>query len=112
MAKVRSSVVAYRSRPTRGSPLKPADPPVRAKLFANGRSQAVRLPKEFRMPGREVRISKEGDRVILEPVTDVPRTAKGWPIGFWERIDAIGQGDDFPDVEPMPVRFLDVADQP
>ena len=28
------------------------------------------------------------------------------------RIDAIGQGDDFPDVEPMPVRFLDVADQP
>ena len=30
--------------------------------------QAVRLPKEFRMPGKEVRVSREGDRVILEPV--------------------------------------------
>ena len=39
-----------------------------AKLFKTGRSQAVRLPKEFRMPGTEVRIRKEGNRVILEPL--------------------------------------------
>ena len=39
-----------------------------AKLFMHGRSQAVRLPKEFRMPGKEVRVSRDGDRVILEPV--------------------------------------------
>src|SRR5450432_3711440 len=36
----------------------------RAKLFKHGRSQAVRLPKEFRLPGDEVRVSKVGDRVI------------------------------------------------
>ena len=36
-----------------------------AKLFSNGRSQAVRLPAEFRFEGKEVYISKEGDRVIL-----------------------------------------------
>jgi len=41
-----------------------------AKLFMNGRSQAVRLPKEFRMPGKAVRISRQGNKVILEPIED------------------------------------------
>ena len=36
-----------------------------AKLFINGRSQAVRLPKEFRFEGSEVYIRKLGDKVIL-----------------------------------------------
>ena len=40
----------------------------KAKLFKNGNSQAVRLPKEFRLPGNEVKIYKEGDRLILEPI--------------------------------------------
>jgi antitoxin VapB len=40
----------------------------RAKLFANGRSQAVRLPKEFRFPGTEVLIERRGDEVVLRPV--------------------------------------------
>jgi antitoxin VapB len=39
-----------------------------AKLFMHGRSQAVRLPKEFRFEGKEVRISKVGNKVILEPL--------------------------------------------
>jgi antitoxin VapB len=39
-----------------------------AKLFANGRSQAVRLPREFRFVGREVRIRRFGLGVLLEPV--------------------------------------------
>jgi antitoxin VapB len=54
-----------------------------AKLFKSGRSQAVRLPKEFRFEGTEVRIRREGARVILEPV----------PVDMEEvfaRIDAIG----------------------
>lgn len=40
----------------------------RAKLFANGRSQAVRLPKEFRFPGSEVSIERRGEEVVLRPV--------------------------------------------
>lgn len=40
----------------------------RAKLFKNGRSQAVRLPKEFRFEGTEVRIRRQGGGVLLEPV--------------------------------------------
>lgn len=39
-----------------------------AKLFKNGQSQAVRLPREFRMPGHEVSIRREGDKLILEPI--------------------------------------------
>jgi len=39
-----------------------------AKLFQNGNSQAVRLPKEFRIPGNEVRIFKKGNQVIMEPI--------------------------------------------
>jgi antitoxin VapB len=39
-----------------------------AKLFPNGSSQAVRLPREFRFSGTEVRISRHGRGVLLEPV--------------------------------------------
>ena len=38
-----------------------------AKLFKNGQSQAVRLPKEFRMKGSEVYIKKQGEVIILLP---------------------------------------------
>lgn len=44
-----------------------------AKIFWTGRSQAVRLPKEFRFEGSEVAIRREGDKVILEPVEE-----NGW----------------------------------
>ena len=43
-----------------------------AKLFMHGRSQAVRLPKEFQFEGTEVRVSKVGDKVILEPIEKKP----------------------------------------
>jgi antitoxin VapB len=43
-----------------------------AELFTHGRSQAVRLPKEFRLPGKEVRGSRVGHRVILEPIARSP----------------------------------------
>ena len=39
-----------------------------AKLFKHGRSQAVRLPKEFRLPGKEVRVRRIGRSVLLEPM--------------------------------------------
>ncbi len=36
------------------------------KLFKNGRSQAVRIPREFELPGTEAVMRKEGDRLIIE----------------------------------------------
>jgi len=50
-----------------------------AKVFQNGRSQAVRLPKAFRFKGNEVKISKKGDMVILEPLG-----RSKWPESFWK----------------------------
>jgi antitoxin VapB len=40
----------------------------KAKIFWSGRSQAVRLPKDFRFSGEEVRIRRHGNAVILEPI--------------------------------------------
>lgn len=67
---------------------------VRAKLFKTGGSQAVRLPKEFRFEGEEVEISRQGKRVVLEPV---PKT---WSREFRGLAGSI---PDFPDPpEPPP----------
>jgi len=45
-----------------------------AKLFRNGRSQAVRLPREFRFEGDRVRIRRVAEGVLLEPlISDAPR---------------------------------------
>ena len=54
---------------------KPAEEKATAKLFMHGRSQAVRLPKDFRFAGKEVRVSKVGDKVILEPLEKSPSTS-------------------------------------
>lgn len=37
-------------------------------LFRNGRNQAIRIPREFELEGKEAIIRKEGDRLIIEPV--------------------------------------------
>lgn len=37
------------------------------KLFKNGRNQAIRIPREFELPGEDAIIRKEGDRLIIEP---------------------------------------------
>lgn len=60
--------------------------PATAKLFKHGRSQAVRLPKEFRMPGREVRVRRIGHSVLLEPI-DTPFDMKAWFAKIDEYLD-------------------------
>jgi antitoxin VapB len=61
--------------------------PSTAKLFMHGRSQAVRLPKEFRFEGTEVRVSKVGDKVVLEPVEKKPFDAVAWRASLAEYRD-------------------------
>jgi antitoxin VapB len=69
----------------------------KATLFMNGRSQAVRLPKEFRFKGTHVFVKKDGNRVILMPEDD-----------RMERLLALfGSAPDFPDIPrdpPEPMR--------
>lgn len=67
-----------------------------AKLFKHGRSQAVRLPKEFRMPGTEVRIRRVGNGILLEPIeTDVDK----W-LAEIDRLRAIAGGEFLPEGRP------------
>ena len=48
--------------------MEPTSPGVRmARLFANGQSQAVRLPKEFRIAGDRVYVARMGQAVVLLP---------------------------------------------
>ena len=81
-----------------------------AKLFIHGRSQAVLLPKEVRFEGAEVRISKVGNKVILEPFARTEAEI----AAVWAKIDALGGRDFLPDgipddppVEPDPRVFFD-----
>ncbi|MBI4347950.1 MAG: AbrB/MazE/SpoVT family DNA-binding domain-containing protein [Elusimicrobia bacterium] len=57
----------------------------RAKLFRNGGSQAVRLPKECRFPRgqREVVARREGHRVVLEPPDEWPASFRSC-LGAWK----------------------------
>ncbi len=76
----------------------------RAKLFTNGRSQAVRLPKQFRFLGREVSVRKEGAAVVLEPVAK-----SQWPAGYWRRMDRRAKDLELGRIRPMGGRLLDIA---
>ena len=67
-----------------------------AKLFMHGRSQAVRLPKEFRFEGAEVRVSRIGDKVILEAMAKPPFDVKAWR----ERLRVMGAADFLPEGRP------------
>jgi antitoxin VapB len=65
-----------------------------AKLFWNGRSQAVRLPKEFRFEGNRVRVRRVGAGVLLEPVSKKRKE----PIeDLFARMDAMGADPLFPE---------------
>ena len=57
-----------------------------AKVFWSGRSQAVRLPRAFRVDGREVRIRRRGRAIVLEPVPE----SWGWLDALVDEVD-----DDF-----------------
>jgi antitoxin VapB len=62
-----------------------------ARLFRNGRNQALRIPREFELPGDEVMIHREGDRLIVEPVKKPSTLAE--LLASWEPLE-----EKFPDV--------------
>jgi antitoxin VapB len=64
------------------------------RLFKNGRNQALRIPREFELPGSEAIIRKEGDRLIVEPVKRPSLLAL---LATLEPLD-----EDFPDIEDPP----------
>ncbi len=73
-----------------------------AKIFKNGRSQAVRLPKEFRFTGDKIKISKIGKKIILEPIEKTE-----WPRGFWAKFST---DSEFEIPPPLPTTKIDLDD--
>ena len=65
----------------------------RVRLFRNGRNQAVRIPREFELPGRDATIRKVGDRLILEPAR------RKSLLQVLASMTPLPAGDDFPDVD-------------
>lgn len=74
--------------------------PREVRLFRNNRSQAVRIPVEFELPGETVLISRDGDRLILEPVRKKGLLAL---LDSWEPLD-----EDFPEIEDEPPESKDI----
>jgi antitoxin VapB len=74
-----------------GKKAKPTD----AKLFWNGRSQAVRLPKEFRFEGDRVRVTRMGAGILLEPVLEGGEESLE---DLFARMDAMDADPIFPEV--------------
>jgi antitoxin VapB len=72
-----------------------------AKLFKHGRSQAVRLPKEFRLPGKEVRVRRIGRGVLLEPVERDHDRVKA----IFAEIDRLGGAEFLPEGRPEQPRM-------
>ncbi|KAF0228132.1 MAG: hypothetical protein FD175_2238 [Beijerinckiaceae bacterium] len=66
------------------------------KVFMHGRSQAVRLPKEFRLPGTEVKIRRLGHKLVLEPIEPPAFDVKAWRT----KLRALGAADFLPEGRP------------
>lgn len=78
----------------------PNSPPRYVKLFTNGRNQAVRIPREFELPGEDAIMRKEGDRLIIEPAP--PRSLLAL-LATLAPLD-----EDFPPVSDLPVDDVDL----
>jgi len=61
------------------------------KLFKNGRNQAVRIPREFELPGEDAIMRKEGDKLIIEPA---PKQSL---LEYLETLELLDE--DFPEIE-------------
>ena len=64
------------------------------RLFKNGRNQALRIPRDFELPGDEAIIRKEGNRLIVEPV------ARPSLLAVLATLEPLNE--DFPEVEDPP----------
>ncbi len=83
------------------------------KLFRNGANQAVRIPKEFELPGVDALIHREGNRLIIEPVK--PKYEKGSAAALLAVLNTMEPIDDeFPDVGEeglLPLDDIDFGDE-
>ena len=84
------------------------------KLFRNGANQAVRIPKEFELPGTQALMHREGNRLILELVPDQPKkgTVAALAAALREMAAEGPIDEEFPDVDAglLPLDDIDFGD--
>jgi len=74
----------------------------KVKLFRNGRNQAVRIPREFELPGDEATMRKDGDRLIIEAKD---KNSLLELLDSWEPLD-----EEFPEIDdPPPAEDVDMG---
>jgi antitoxin VapB len=71
------------------------------KLFRNGRNQAVRIPREFELPGEDALMRKEGDKLTIEPVQK-----KGDLLEWLATLEPVE--DEFPEIPDPPAEPVDL----
>jgi antitoxin VapB len=74
----------------------PPSKPKEAKLFRNNRSQAVRIPVEFELPGDRVLIHREAGKLVIEPVSRPANIIA--LLAEWKKEGPLGPEDQFPDI--------------
>jgi antitoxin VapB len=72
------------------------------KLFRNGRNQAVRIPREFELPGVDAVMRKEGNSLIIEPAANPKDTLAEW-LAKLEPLD-----EAFPEIPDLPADPVDL----
>lgn len=72
----------------------------RVKLFKNGRNQAVRIPREFELPGDEAIMRREGNRLVIEPAAPQSLLAL---LSTLQPLD-----EDFPPIPDAPPERVDL----
>lgn len=77
-----------------------------AKLFRNNRSQAVRIPAEFELPGERVLIHREGERLIIEPVTRPTHIVE--LLALWKTQAPLSLEDQLPTIKDEPAKPEDI----
>jgi antitoxin VapB len=74
-----------------------------ARLFRNNKSQAVRIPADFELPGDRVIIHRDGNRLIIEPVL------RKNLLDVLAHLEPLGPEDSFPDIDDTLLPVRDVA---
>lgn len=79
--------------------------PRRRSCFATTAARRCAFPVEFELPGEKVLISREGDRLVIEPVRKPGLTAL---LAQWAKEPPLDPEDDFPEIYDTPVKSEDI----
>jgi antitoxin VapB len=78
----------------------------KVKLFRNGRNQAVRIPREFELPGDEAVMRREGGRLVIE--SGAPTGPNARLLAILATLEPLGGDDDLPSVRDSPPEPVDL----